>query len=195
MAKGHNDRLPDQVIARARIGERAAFEEIVRRYQRRVRSWLATHCPPGGDVDELAQRTFLVVYTRLDEYQDGTNFEAWLFTIARFQLMTEVTALRRQADYHSRFASDLIARELDRRAAEPDGLTQDRLRHLTSCLESMPERDRRVLDWRYRENVPVQEMAARSGRSTAAVKKLLWVLRLKIRDCIDAKLSAEGGLT
>jgi len=192
MAEVHNDKLPDQVIVRARTGERAAFEEIVRRYQRRIRVWLATHCPPGGDVDEVAQRTFLAVYTRLDEYQDGTNFDAWVFTIARFQLMTEVTALRRQADYHSRFANDLIARELERRAEQPDGLTEDRLRHLASCLECVPERDRQVLDWRYRENVSVQEMAVRSGRSAAAVKKLLWVLRLKIRDCIDAKLAAEA---
>jgi len=192
MAEVHNDRSPDHVIARARTGDRAAFEEIVRRYQRRIRSWLATHCPPGGDVDEVAQRTFLAVYTRLNEYQDGTNFDAWVFTIARFQLMTEVTALRRQADYHSRFASDLISRELERRAEQQDGLTEDRLRHLASCLECVPERDRQVLDWRYRENVPVQEMAVRSGRSAAAVKKLLWVLRLKIRDCIDAKLAAEA---
>jgi RNA polymerase sigma-70 factor (ECF subfamily) len=192
MAEIHYERLPDHVIARARTGDRAAFEEIVRLYQRRIRAWLAAHCPPGGDTDEVAQRTFLAVYTRLNEYQDGTNFDAWVFTIARFQLMTEVTALRRQADYHSRFANDLIARELERRAEQPDGLTADRLRHLASCLECVPERDRQVLDWRYRENVPVQEMAARSGRSAAAVKKLLWVLRLKIRDCIDAKLAAEA---
>jgi RNA polymerase sigma-70 factor (ECF subfamily) len=195
VAEIHNDRLPDHIIARARTGVRSAFEEIVRRYQRRIRAWLAAHCPPGGDVDEVAQRTFLAVYTRLGEYRDGTNFDAWLFTIARFQLMTEVTALRRQADYHSRFASDLLARELERRAEQPDGLTADRLRHLASCLECVPERDRQVLDWRYRENLPVQEMAARSGRSAAAVKKLLWLLRVKIRDCIDAKLAAEGGLT
>lgn len=184
--------LPDEVVSRARRGERAAFEEIVRRYQFRVRAWVAAHCPPGGDVDEVAQRTFLAVYTRLGEYRDGTNFEAWLFTIARFQLMTEVTALRRQADYHSRFAHDLLARELERRAEEPAGLTLDRLRHLTTCLEAVPERDRCVLDWRYRENLPVQEMAARAGRSAAAVKKLLWVLRMKIRECIDSKLAAEA---
>jgi len=191
MAENRDDYLLAGVIARARAGDRSAFEAIVRHYQRRLRSWLAVHCPPGGDADEVAQRTFLAVYSRLAEFQDGTNFDAWLFTIARFQLMTEATRLRRQADYHARFAPDLLARELELRSGEPDALTADRLRHLAACLEQVPERDRQVLDWRYREQLPIEQMALRVDRSTAAVKKLLWVLRLKIRECIDTKM-AEG---
>jgi RNA polymerase sigma-70 factor (ECF subfamily) len=186
------DPLPLTLISQAKAGQRAAFEEIVRCFQQRLRAWVAAHCPPGGDADEVAQRTFLAVYTGLGEFQDGTNFEAWLFTIARFQLMTEATRLRRQADYHSRFAADLLARELGRRAEAGDDATQDRLRHLKTCLERVPEQDRQVLDWRYREQLGIEEMAARIGRSSAAVKKLLWTLRLKIRDCINAKLAAEG---
>lgn len=192
MAKSQHDHLLADAIPRARAGDRSAFEEIVRQYQRRLRSWVAAHCPPGGDADEVAQRTFLAVYTRLDEFQDGTNFDAWLFTIARFQLMTESTRLRRQADYHTRFAPDLLARELDRRSAGPDEATQDRLRHLATCLDRVGEQERQVLGWRYQDQLPIEEMAARIGRSGAAVKKLLWTLRLKIRECIDAKLSAEA---
>jgi len=184
--------LPADIIRRARTGDRSAFEEIVRSCHRRLRAWVAAHCPPGGDADEVAQRTFLAVYTRLNEFQDGTNFNAWLFAIARFQLMTEATRLRRQADYHARFAPELLSRELDRRAAGPDDATQDRLRHLSTCLDRVPEQDRRVLDWRYRDQLPIEDMASRTGRSGAAMKKLLWTLRLKLRECIDAKLSAEA---
>lgn len=190
MAEDHAN-VPADVIRRARTGDRSAFEEIVRSCHRRLRAWVAAHCPPGGDADEVAQRTFLAVYTRLGEFQDGTNFNAWLFAIARFQLMTEATRLRRQADYHARFAPELLSRELDRRAAGPDDATQDRLRHLSTCLDRVPEKDRRVLDWRYRDQLPIEDMASRIGRSGAAVKKLLWTLRLKLRECIDAKLSAE----
>ena len=104
------DDLPADVIARARGGDRAAFEAIVRRYQRPVRAWAAAHAPPGADADEIAQRTFVAAFTRLAEFRDGTHFAAWLFAIARFQLMTEATRLRRLADYHSRYAPDLLAR-------------------------------------------------------------------------------------
>ncbi|HEY1067842.1 MAG TPA: sigma factor, partial [Pirellulales bacterium] len=137
--------LPPTLIAEARAGDRAAFEKIVRRYQRPLRAWLAAHCPPGGDADEVAQRTFLAVYTGLHEFTEGTNFEAWLFTVARYQLMTEATRLRRQADYRSRFASDLLARELERRAAATPDDVEERLNHLATCLERVPESHRRVL--------------------------------------------------
>ncbi len=184
--------LPTDLVRRARAGDRVAFEAIVRRYQRRVRAWAAAHCPPGVDADEVAQRTFLAAYTRLAEFRDGTNLDAWLFAIARFQLMTEATRVRRQTDYHARFAPDLLARELDRRAAEPDDRTADLLAHLGGCLDRLTARDRQTLDWRYRDQLPVEEMAARAGRSAVAVKKWLWTLRLKLRECIDTKLAAEG---
>jgi len=192
MSNPADDSLPADLIALASRGDRPAFASIVHHYQRRLRSWLACHCPPGADADEIAQRTFLAVFTRLSEFDTGTHFDAWLFTIARYQLMTEVTRLRRQADYQARFAHDLHSRELERRLARPDQLTADRLGHLPDCLQRVPERDRQVLDWRYRDQLPIDEMATRLGRSTASVKKLLWVLRGKIRDCIDAKLTAEA---
>lgn len=184
--------VPTDLVRRAQAGERAAFEAIVRHYQRRVRAWVAAHCPPGGDADEVAQRTFLAAYARFAEFHEGTNFDAWLFAIARFQLMTEATRLRRQADYHARFAPDLLARELERRATEPDDRTLELLGHLGGCLERLNPRDRETLDWRYRDQLPVEEMAARSGRSVPAVKKWLWTLRLKLRECIEQKRAAEG---
>lgn len=192
MAKRDDDNLPAETLARVRAGDHSAFEEVVRRYQRRIRLWLAAHCPPGGDVDDVAQRTFLAAYTRMEEFQIDTNFEAWLFTIARYQLMTEATVLRRRADYHSRFSHDLLARELERRSAEPADLMEDRLRHLASCLERVPEQERQVLEWRYREQLPLEQMATQLRRSTGAVKKLLWLLRTKIRECIELKLAAEA---
>jgi len=117
----------------------AAFEKIVRRFERPVRAWVATHCPPGGDSDEVAQRTFIAAFTRLGEFEEGTNFPAWLFTIARYQLMTEATRLRRLADYQSRYAPDLLDRELERRASEAPWAMTARLAHLVTCLEALGE--------------------------------------------------------
>jgi len=190
-----DDTLPPETIRRARRGEMAAFEVIVRRFERPVRAWVATHCPPGGDSDEVAQKTFIAAFARLHEFADGTSFPAWLFAIARYQLMTETTRLRRLADYHTRYAPDLLDRELERRAADSAGRMTARLAHLLTCLEALGEPARRFVDWRYTEQIPLQEMAERTGRSIAAVKKQLWLLRQKLQECVEQKLAAdEGGL-
>ncbi|MEY2600656.1 MAG: polymerase sigma-E factor [Verrucomicrobiota bacterium] len=161
-------------------------------YQRPVRGWVAAHCPPGGDADEVAQKTFIAAYSRLGEFQEGTNLAAWIFTIARYQLRTEVTRLRRLADYHSRFAPDLVERELERRVEEPEGEVCDRMRYLGDCLGALGESARRFVEWRYREEISLEEMAGRTGRSVAAVKKQLWLVRQKLKECVDLKLSVQG---
>jgi len=189
-----DDSQLEDAILRTREGETAAFEAVVRRFERPLRTWLAGHVPPGIDVDEVAQRTFVAVFTRLSDYTPGTRFEAWLFTIARYQLKTEVTRLRRVADYHARYAPDLLQRELQRRSSEPPELLATRLDHLEVCLGTLGEHLRRFVTWRYEEEILLEEMAARSGRSVAAVKKQLWLIRQKLQQCIETRMeAAEGG--
>lgn len=182
----------NDAIRSIRGGNTAAFEVVVRRFERPLRAWLAVQAPPGIDVDEVAQLSFVAAFTRLGDYELGTNFAAWLFTIARFQLRTEMSRLRRVADYHARYAPDLLRRELERRDSEPPEFHDARLEHLRTCVGRLGGQLRRFITWRYEEEIPLKEMAARSGRSEAAVKKQLWKLRRKLQACIEARMAAEG---
>lgn len=182
----------EDAIRQTRAGDVQAFAAIVRRFERPLRAWLAAHAPPGVDIDEVAQTSFVAAYTRLDEYDTGTRFAAWLFTIARYHLQTETTRLRRIADYHSRYAPDLLARELARRSGEPPADTDAHIDFLKECLEALDERRRRFLTWRYDDAIPLAEMAERSSRSIAAVKKQLWTLRRQLQECIDGKITTAG---
>lgn len=186
-----SDELVDDVYRRAQAGDMRAVEVVVGHYQRRLRAWVAAHCPIGGDADEVAQRTFVAAITRIAEFEIGTSFSAWLFTIARYQLMTEATRLRRLADYHSRIAPDLLARELERRSQQPDEQTLERLQHLKGCLAALGESSRQLIEWRYAAEISLEEMAARTGRTSGALKKQLWVLRRKLQECIEGKLAAQ----
>ena len=194
MKSDHETRedLPDEIYHAAKLGDTHALGEIVRFHQRPVRGWIVSHCPPGGDADEVAQKSFLAAFNRIEEFEVGTSFRAWLFTIARYQLMTESTRLRRIADYHSRFAPELLNRELDRRAGhEPDEWAQERLGHLRECMDCLHERSKQLVDWRYREEIPLAEMAERTGRSVAAMKKQLWLARRALQECIEKKIENE----
>ena len=187
------DDLPDETYRLANAGDMRAIEAIVRHHQAAVRAWLAAHCPLGGDADDVAQRTFVAAITRLADFEVGTDFRAWLFSIARYQLMSEATRLRRLADYHSRLAPEILARELERRAQEPEERTTERLMHLRECVAAMGESARQFIRWRYDDQLPLEDMAARTGRSVGAIKKQLWLLRQKLQQCMEDKLAAEEG--
>ena len=186
----------DDCLKRVLQGEREAFEIVVRQYERPLRAWLAVQAPPGVDVDEIAQQTFIAVFTRLNEYELGTNFVAWLFTIARYQLKTETTRLRRIADYHTRYAPDLLQRELERHDDELPEMWLVRVESLQKCLDTLGDSLRQYVNWRYREEIPLEEMARRSGRSVTAIKKQLWLVRQKLQHCIEKRITTtQGGIS
>lgn len=182
----------DALVRRTLEGDLAAFEAIVRRMERPLRAWLATHVSPGVDVDEVAQRSFVIAHSKLERFEPGTIFPAWLFAIARFQLKAELTRLRRVADYHARFAPDLLQRELERRADEPGETQQERLDCLKECVESLGDNLQLYITWRYEEEIPLETMAERTGRSVGAIKKQLWLIRRKLQECIEAKMKLKG---
>lgn len=193
MTDAENDRELAEVLGRVRKGEVPPFEAVVRRFERPLRAWLAAQAPPGVDSDELTQLTFVAAFTRLNEFEVGTNFGAWLFTIARYQLRTETTRLRRVADYQARYAPDLLQRELERRDTRPPELWEARLESLRACLDALSDPLRRFITWRYEEEIPLEEISVRCGRSVAAVKKQLWTLRQGLHDCVERRLAAAGG--
>lgn len=182
----------DTALRRVVSGEREAFEVVIRKYEQPLRGWLAAQSPPGVDVDDLAQRSFVAAFVRLNEFEVGTNFSAWLFAIARFQLKTETTRLRRIADYRARLIPDILARELERRSEDVSEGFEDRLEYLRACVRSLGKPMLQFLSWRYDEEIPLEEISRRSGRSIGAVKKQLWILRQKLKECIDARASAAA---
>ena len=183
----------NDAVARVIRGDSFSYERIVRVYERPIRAWLATHAPPAVDVDEMAQRTFVVAFSKLSDYAIGTNFSGWLFAIAKYELKAELTRMRRVADYHAKFAPAFLERELQVRSDESDLLQQQRLVYLAECMKLISEHVHQYLVWRYEEEIPLAEMARRSGRSISAVKKQLWNLRRGLHDCIQARVAADGG--
>ena len=45
---------------------------------------------------------------------------------------------------------------------------------------------------KFDEEIPLDEMASRSGRSVAAVKKQLWKIRRTLQECIENRMAIEG---
>jgi RNA polymerase sigma factor (sigma-70 family) len=72
----------DGILARAAAsGDAAAFTELVRRHERRVRPFLA-RLTRGEGADDLAQETFVKAWRMAASYRGEGSYEAWLLRIA-----------------------------------------------------------------------------------------------------------------
>src|SRR3954447_20204832 len=75
-----SEELP--LVVAAKAGDMAAFEELVRRYDRNVFR-IAQHITQNReDAQDVVQDAFLKAYEKLDQFQGNSKFYTWLVRIA-----------------------------------------------------------------------------------------------------------------
>ncbi|MBM3294014.1 MAG: sigma-70 family RNA polymerase sigma factor, partial [Candidatus Aminicenantes bacterium] len=73
----------DELVRRTRAGDRQAFVELTRLYQKKVFILTYAFFRNKEDALDLVQETFLRAFERLDGFDEGRNFEAWLLQVAK----------------------------------------------------------------------------------------------------------------
>src|SRR4051812_24687405 len=77
------------LVERARSGDRAAFEDLVRRTSRLVFSKLYLECGDAGQAEDLLQETYLLALRSIRGITDAASFRSWLLAIARNALIAD----------------------------------------------------------------------------------------------------------
>lgn len=82
--------LPDDraLTRQAQTGNRAAFDELVRRYQKKVYRIAFGILRSTHDADDAVQEVFIRAYRYLPSFDLGRSFESWLMGIAMNQART-----------------------------------------------------------------------------------------------------------
>jgi RNA polymerase sigma-70 factor (ECF subfamily) len=70
------------LVEAAKKGDRSAFDELVRRYRRRILA-LALHLTGSeSDAEDIAQEVFLKAYRALDTFEGRSQFFTWVYRMA-----------------------------------------------------------------------------------------------------------------
>jgi RNA polymerase sigma-70 factor (ECF subfamily) len=84
----------EDLLARLRRGERAAFAPLVHRYERELFGYLRRYLGDDDLADDVFQNTFVQVFLKIQQYEPGRAARPWLYAIATNQA---IDALRRRA--------------------------------------------------------------------------------------------------
>lgn len=162
-----------ELVAACLAGERAAFAQIVERYQRLLCSLAYAATGNVSESEDIAQETFIVAWGKLGELREPDKLRPWLCSILRFK----IGHVRRRRGRDAIFGAEPVdsAGELagtetsaaDRTMQEEE---QTILRH---ALAQLPETYREPLVLYYRENRSVEHVAAALDLSEDAVKQRL----------------------
>jgi len=178
------------LVARARAGDREAFDRIVLGYQARLRGHVARYVSSSQDTYDIVQEVFLEAYRQLSKVDPEKPFGPWLWSICRHRLSDFFR--RRYHRGHAIESLGLVDEALARLAAEPDPEEEDRsgsrLTALEGCVERLEDRHRRLLVLRYHHGLSLKDLAEKLQRSSAGLAMLLMRLRAKLEDCVRKRL-------
>lgn len=138
-------------------------------------------------VDDLVQETFLAAVAMAADFQEGTNFRAWIFAIGRFKLLSSIRDAGREPLLFDPDVIDLLAE------SAPDfSANERRSRYLQACMAKLAPQAGRAMELLYQKGHPPREIAPLMGWTVNAVKVALSRARTVVRECIERQLAMEG---
>jgi RNA polymerase sigma-70 factor (ECF subfamily) len=165
------------------------FVSLLTRHQLALRSYVRSLLPGCSSAEDIAQQANSKIWEKRDTFELGTNFKAWIFSIARY----EVLNFRKKQARDSRL---VFSEEMEDFMAEEMTVESRDLEHrqvaLRHCLETLKPADRELILHRYFKGVPLQAYADELGRSVGSVRVGLHRIRGLLLMCIQRNLSAEG---
>lgn len=158
-----------------------AFVRLFAQHQREVFKYILTLLPDVSAAQDVLQETSVVLWTKFNEFEQGTHFSAWACRIAYFEVLKHRKSLSRE---RLLFDHDLIEQlALDR--GEADELLEARRAALDLCLDKLSPADRRLVQQCYQERGGVKQTAEATGRSIHTLYKTMQRIRRRLFDCIN----------
>ncbi|MEM9157409.1 MAG: sigma-70 family RNA polymerase sigma factor [Verrucomicrobiota bacterium] len=137
---------------------------------------------------EVLQRTNLVLCRKANEFQKGSSFTAWAFTIAKFQIM----AWRKDEGRNRLVFTEDVYALLDRSSADEADSVDRRIPVLKGCLNRLRQDERELIQQRYRDGLSIEALAGNLQYSIDAIGMRLLRIRKKLGTCIRLNLNTEG---
>jgi RNA polymerase sigma-70 factor, ECF subfamily len=185
----------------AKLGDHAAFTELVNRYARKVFR-LARHITQNDqDAEDVLQETFLKAYSRLDQFQGNSKFYTWLVRIAVNEALMRLRRHRGNQtvslDEGMETADGSIPRDVASEESDPEeNYGREELREsLERAIDSLAESYRAVFLLRDVEGFSTEETAQMLDLSVSAVKSRLLRARLQLRSKLRRKIGHDGRKT
>ena len=176
--------LKNSGIATNTSSENRELVELLEAMQPRLYGFILKRLADRDQTLEVLQRTNLVIWQKAADYQPGTSFEAWAFTIARFQLM----AWRKNQSRNRLVFSDTVYEQIDSKSEKPEVSDDARVDVLKECVQQLNVDESKLLEQRYQEDLPLDTIASTMNMSLDAIGMRLSRIRKKLGKCIQQKL-------
>ncbi|HTR48434.1 MAG TPA: sigma-70 family RNA polymerase sigma factor [Verrucomicrobiae bacterium] len=183
------------LVRKAQAGDRLAFEDLVRRYDRDVLRLALNLVHRPEDARDVYQESFLRVYRNLHRFRFECAFYTWLYRIVTNVALDH---LRRRTSHREEQAPvpedadggtrDFFDRQPEMSAsANPEKrlLGQELGRHIQEAMKRLSPRERMVFEMKHYQGLRLRAIGDLLGTSEETAKNSLFRATRKLRESLD----------
>jgi RNA polymerase sigma-70 factor (ECF subfamily) len=175
----------DELLTAARMGDAAALEALLVRYQPHLYRFGLRMCGNEEDAGDVAQESLISMARSVRDFRGDSSISSWLYTIARRFCIKK----RRRSKFAPLREESLDAPGTDAAghmadpspSPEQTATNRELSTALTRAIDSLDPSQREVLVLRDVEGLPASEVASVLGISVEAVKSRLHRARIAVR--------------
>ncbi len=161
------------------------YAQLITESQQKLFAYIYSMLGRNAASWDVLQESNLVLWRKQNDFQPGSNFDAWAFSIARFQVLAHLRDRKRDP-------LELLTPELLEALAEESEEEMhhfdERLIALQHCKSQLKSKNRRIVELYYEKNMPLKDVSASLSSSVNAIKQALLRVRRSLKQCIKIQL-------
>lgn len=176
-----------ELIQRCRRGDEAAFETLLRRYEKKVYALCRRMCRDEDDAMEAAQDAFLAVWRGIGSFRADARFSTWVYRLTANACLDLLRREKKRGGDLSLDGEEGVAEPADP-SPTPEELAerQETRRLVREALRALPDDYRAVLLLRELGQLSYAEIADATGLELGTVKSRISRARLALRNNLAA---------
>ena len=166
--------IDDEILVKQfQTGSQRAFDELMKRYERKIFGYLLRSVRNYEDAEELTLEVFFKAYRALSSWEPKAKFSTWLYTIASNQSIDYHRSKARHPVYvledEEVLETKLIANDL---SSNPEKQVEDmeRGRIIREAVDELSSKQKEVFMLTRYEGLPIREVAETLGMAEGTVK-------------------------
>jgi RNA polymerase sigma-70 factor (ECF subfamily) len=186
------------LVHASKEGDVAAFEQLVKRYDRKLLRIAQSVTHNREDSQDAVQEAFLKAYQNLSDFREDSQFSTWLIRITVNQSLMKLRKQRtiREVSLDQDLQADgsTLPIEVTDRAPGPEQIcgTSELRIILVKAMGGLRPILRTVFVLRDIEGMSIQQTAEVLNVTQTAVKARLWRARLQLRERLKGYFSKQG---
>ena len=159
------------------------FIKLLAEHERKLTRYVMSVMPSIADAEDILQESKLVMWREFQNFEEGTNFNAWARKIIFYRMLYFKRTKAKEAERY--VFSDAFYEVLDEEYSKGEEKREKNFAVLQKCIMKLQEPHQKMVMLRYHNGESIEGMADQIGRTVAACYKTLSRIRLNLKKCMQ----------